>query len=98
METKKILIILGIICVVIILLVLLPKEKEIQEKNYHFYEPDCQLSALNQTCNDKIEIEIMKIKGMNFTNETINEDFLNNYCNELKENTWSCNKYLVIYE
>ena len=90
-KTTKLFLGLGIILGVILVIIF-------SRPSYHIYKVDCKLTSLNDTCNDKIEIENMSMQGFTFLKEQLDEETLNNLCNKLNENSWGCGIYLVIYE
>ena len=58
----------------------------------------CQLNFLNETCSieESPTVSYLIYMGYNITSEELNEKWLNEWCKELKENIWSCEKYLVL--
>jgi len=64
----------------------------------HIYQSSCNYDDPMKSCNEKAEIEIMQFPDRNVTKSEINQTFLDEYCQELKQGIYACKRYLVEVE
>lgn len=70
----------------------------IPKKEYNFYEINCTLESVIDTCNQTIQVDSISRLGVEINQSNVNEEMLDNLCNRLNDDTWGCGIYLVKYE